>query len=182
MGWIKKGETQSLIEFYADDAEYLWYSGPNEPWFVAKGAQEIHDYALGTECAGHKGWKYPLLNPMVIDPVQGIVVVFMDTVAPEGIPKREDGTTYHVQGPGLSMLWYAGNGKWRRQIDLFDIAGYNALFKEMIEKKLMHPDFVVHMKEHWERSHSPDYKKKLKEFAEQLAAKGAIRLYKDYKK
>ena len=131
--------------------------GPGRPWFHARGRTEILQYALGTESAGHKGFTYPNFKdfPVVIDPVQGIVIEFWDTVSPH---RREDGSSYHVEGPGGSIFWYAGDGKWRRQRDFVDIAGYEALFKELIQKDLLDPTFKEHIEENFDRREGDDYR------------------------
>jgi hypothetical protein len=164
---FETGDFTPLINFWADDSNisYDWYMGPGRPWFYARGRKEILQYALGTETAGHRGFRYPNFKdyPVVIDPVQGIIVEFWDTVSPH---QREDGTTYHVEGPSGSIFWYAGDGKWSKQTDFTDVAGYEALFKELMQKDLLDPEFKEHIEENLARKEGDDYRDRVQDMLE----------------
>ncbi len=117
-----------LAEFYTADAEYTWSTGPNSG-FVARGPDQIRDWALGTEMEGLDGWSYPY-QKVLIDDRQGEVVAFWKQIA---AVKRPDGSPYEVAGVGGSWFRYAGGYKWNWQRDFFDMGNATALFMEMIQ-------------------------------------------------
>jgi hypothetical protein len=124
----KAGDWQPMAELYTDDAEYSWNTGPNER-FMARGREQIREWALGTEMQGLDGWNYPYMK-VLIDEKQGEVVGFWKQVADA---RRPDGTPYTVEGIGGSWFRYAGDFKWEWQADFFDLGNVTALFFEMIE-------------------------------------------------
>ncbi|MGY6216847.1 nuclear transport factor 2 family protein [Methylolobus aquaticus] len=119
--WIK-----NLGAMYTEDAEYRWNMGPNQE-FVARGRQQIEDWALGVHMKGFEEWQYPY-DRILIDEQQGEVVGFWRQVAPV---KRPDGTPYQVAGLGGSWFRYGGNYQWNWQSDFFDLGNVKALFMEL---------------------------------------------------
>lgn len=117
---------QSLGKMYTDDAEYRWNMGPNRE-FVARGRQQIEEWALGAHMEGFEKWRYPYDN-IIIDEQQGEVIGIWRQVAPA---KRDDGSEYEVSGLGGSWFRYGGNQQWSWQKDFFDLGNVKALFMEL---------------------------------------------------
>lgn len=115
-----------LGALYTDDAEYRWNIGPNEE-FVARGRQQIEQWALGVQMEGFEQWRYPY-HKILIDEKQGEVVGFWRQVAPA---RRDDGTAYEVAGIGGSWFRYGGDYKWCWQRDFFDLGNVKALLFEL---------------------------------------------------
>jgi hypothetical protein len=111
---------------YTDDAVYRWNIGPKEE-FVARGRQEIEQWALGVQMEGFEGWQYPY-DKIVIDQKAGEVVAFWRQVAPY---TRADGSPYEVAGLGGSWFRYGGDDKWSEQEDFFDFGNVMALLLEL---------------------------------------------------
>ncbi len=130
-----------LGAMYTDDALYRWNIGPNEE-FVARGKQEIIDYAVGYQMDGFQGWQYPY-DRFLIDEKVGEVVGFWRQIAPV---KRDDGTDYVVSGVGGSWFRYGGDFKWSWQRDFFDLGNVMALFAELAADGKLDP--VVKKKLH----------------------------------
>lgn len=119
--WVK-----SLGKMYAEDAEYSWNMGPNRE-FIARGRQQIEDWALGAHMEGFEKWRYPY-DKIIIDEQQGEVIGIWRQVAPV---KRDDGSDYEVSGLGGSWFRYGGNYQWAWQKDFFDLGNVKALFMEL---------------------------------------------------
>lgn len=119
--WVK-----SLGQMYTVDAEYGWNMGPNRE-FIARGRQQIEDWALGAHMEGFEKWRYPY-DRIIIDDQQGEVIGIWRQVAPV---KREDGSDYEVSGLGGSWFRYGGNYQWNWQKDFFDLGNVKALFMEL---------------------------------------------------
>lgn len=112
--------------FYTDDAIYSWNTGTSTE-FVARGKQQIVEWAFGTEMAGLEDWQYPYVRT-VIDPKRGEVVGFWRQMAPV---KGPDGKAYEILGTGGSWFRYAGNYKWCWQRDWFDLGNMFDCFTKM---------------------------------------------------
>ncbi len=117
---------EPMADFYTEDALYMWNTGPTED-FVARGREQIRDWAFGSEMEGLDGWTYPY-DKVLIDDQQGEVVGFWRQVAPV---KRPDGTPYEIAGVGGSWFRYAGNYRWSWQRDFFDMGNATAIFLEL---------------------------------------------------
>jgi len=115
-----------LGPLYTDDAEYRWNMGPDEE-FVARGRRQIEEWALGVQMQGFEDWSYPY-DRILIDDKLGEVVGFWRQVAPA---RREDGSSYQVEGVGGSWFRYAGNYQWCWQRDFFDLGNVKALLFEL---------------------------------------------------
>jgi hypothetical protein len=122
------GDWSRMAGFFSEDALYTWNNGGKYE-FVARGRDQIRDWAFGTEMSGLAGWSYPYIR-VLIDDVQGEVVGFWRQIAPVN---RPDGTPYEVVGTGGSWFRYAGNYQWSWQRDFFDHANAGACFLEMLK-------------------------------------------------
>jgi hypothetical protein len=122
----RTGDWSKMSEFYTDDAIYSWNTGPN--WeFVARGRQQIHEWAFGSEMAGLERWVYPYVRTL-IDDQKGEFLGFWRQVAPVSDP---DGVPYEIHGTGGSWFRYAGDFQWAWQRDFFDHANAGAVFGAM---------------------------------------------------
>jgi len=123
----RTGDWSKMSSFYTEDAIYSWNTGPN--WeFVARGRQQIHDWAFGTEMSGLEKWTYPYVRTL-IDDQKGEFLGFWRQVAPIVDP---DGNPYEIRGTGGSWFRYAGDFKWCWQRDFFDHINAGAVFGEMM--------------------------------------------------
>lgn len=119
--WIRH-----LGPMYGHDAEYSWNMGPNRE-FIARGRQQIEEWALGVHMEGFEKWRYPY-DKVLIDQKQGEVIGIWRQVAPV---RRRDGQTYEVAGVGGSWFRYGGNFQWCWQRDFFDLGNVKAMFMEL---------------------------------------------------
>lgn len=113
---------RALAEFYTDDAVYIYDTGPFGT-VEARGIDQIRDICLGADMGGWENWTYPY-ETVVIDNDQ-----VMARWWSRGPGKRADGSYY--QAMGMSWFRYGGNGKWREQVDLFDLSKLLVLADEM---------------------------------------------------
>ncbi len=125
----KAGETgdwSHMSEFYTDDALYSWNTGAKHE-FVARGKQQIHEVAFGTEMDGLQNWTYPYVRTL-IDDTKGEFIGFWKQVSPI---KDPGGNPYEIAGTGGSWFRYAGDFKWCWQRDFFDHANAGHTFLVM---------------------------------------------------
>jgi hypothetical protein len=122
----RTGDWSKMSEFYTEDAIYSWNTGPNGE-FVARGRQQIHEWAFGSEMAGLERWVYPYVRTL-IDDQKGEFLGFWRQVAPVSDP---DGVPYEIHGTGGSWFRYAGGFQWAWQRDFFDHANAGAVFGAM---------------------------------------------------
>lgn len=115
-----------LGPLYTETAEYSWNMGPNRE-FIARGRQEIMDWALGVHMEGFEKWRYPY-EKVLIDEQQGEVIGIWRQVAPA---RRADGSEYEVAGVGGSWFRYGGLYQWCWQRDFFDLGNVKAMFLEL---------------------------------------------------
>lgn len=126
--------TRNLGAMYTEDAEYSWNMGPNQE-FIARGRQEIEDWALGAHMEGLEKWRYPY-DHILIDEKRGEVIGIWRQVAPV---KRADGSEYEVAGVGGSWFRYGGNYQWCWQRDFFDLGNVKAMFMELAADGQLEP-------------------------------------------
>jgi len=137
----RTGDWSRMSEFYTEDAIYSWNTGQN--WeFVARGRQQIHDWAFGSEMRGLEHWTYPYVRTL-IDEEKGEFLGFWRQVAPVQAP---DGAPYEVAGTGGSWFRYAGDYKWEWQRDFFDHANAGAVFGAMMKNEQLTPAMIARMK------------------------------------
>ena len=155
-----------LGPMYTDEAEYFWNVGPNEE-FVARGRQEIEQWALGEQMEGFEGWQYPYQS-VLIDEKLGEVVAFWKQIAPA---RRSDGSAYEVAGLGGSWFRYGGEQKWCWQTDFFDFGNVMALLLELaadghlnavIKEKIQKVARGRRLSGHIKRPHSPTVVRRVK--------------------
>ena len=130
-----------MSRFYSEDAVYSWNTGAN--WeFVARGRQQIHDWAFGTEMAGLERWTYPYVRTL-IDDRKGEFIGIWRQIAPV---KDPDGNPYEIRGTGGSWFRYAGDFQWAWQRDFFDHANAGAVFGAMARNGQLTETMVERMK------------------------------------
>ncbi len=135
------GDWSHMPSFYTEDALYSWNNG--SAWeFVARGPQQIADWAFGSEMAGLDGWTYPYLRTL-IDDRKGEFVGFWRQVAPV---EDAEGKRYEIRGTGGSWFRYAGDFKWEWQRDFFDHMNAGAVFGAMAKNKQLTPKMLERMK------------------------------------
>jgi hypothetical protein len=116
------GDWSILAEFYTDDAVYT-YAGLAAGGLVeARGRDEIRRQVLERDMAPYRGWTYPY-DWVAIDGDR--VVTRWWNRAPN---RRVDGSP--IQAPGMSVLEYAGGGRWKSQFDLYDRLSVKAAAEE----------------------------------------------------
>ena len=101
-----------LAEFYTDDAVYVYVGLAAGGLVEARGRDQIRKLVLERDMEPYRGWTYPY-DWIAIDGNR--VVTKWWNRAPGN---RADGTP--IQCPGMSVLEYAGGGKFKSQFDLFD--------------------------------------------------------------
>ncbi len=137
----RTGDWSKMSSFYTDDAVYTWNNGPN--WeFVARGRQQIHDWAFGSEMSGLEKWVYPYVRTL-IDDQKGEFLGFWKQIAPV---KDPSGEPYQIHGTGGSWFRYAGDFKWCWQRDFFDHGNAGATFGAMASNGDLTPRMIERMK------------------------------------
>ncbi len=137
----RTGDWSKMSSFYTEDAVYSWNTGPR--WeIVARGRQQIHDWAFGTEMAGLERWTYPYVRTL-IDEEKGEFLGFWRQVAPD---KDPEGNFYEIAGTGGSWFRYAGEFKWCWQRDFFDHTNAGAVFGAMMQNGQLKPKMIERMK------------------------------------
>ncbi len=137
----RSGDWSQMSRFYTEDAVYSWNNGPK--WeFVARGRQQIHDWAFGTEMSGLEHWTYPYVRTL-IDDQKGEFLGFWRQIAPI---RDEAGEPYEIRGTGGSWFRYAGNFQWAWQRDFFDHANAGAVFGAMAKNAQLTERMVERMK------------------------------------
>ena len=137
----KSGDWSQMSSFFTEDALYSWNTGSK--WeFVARGRQQIHDYAFDSEMAGLEHWVYPYVRTL-IDDQKGEFLGFWRQVAPV---EDADGVPYEIRGTGGSWFRYAGNFKWSWQRDFFDHVNAGAVFGAMIQAGKLSEPMLARMK------------------------------------
>jgi hypothetical protein len=137
----RTGDWSPMAEFFTEDAIYSWTTGPN--WdFVAKGKQQIREWAFGTEMSGLEKWVYPYVRKL-IDTDKGEFIGIWRQVAPINDP---EGVPYEIRGTGGSWFRYAGDFKWAWQRDFFDHGCAGATFGKMAKNGDLTPRMLERMK------------------------------------
>lgn len=138
----RTGDWSHMSEFFTEDAIYSWNNGSK--WeFVARGRQQIHDWAFGTEMSGLENWVYPYVRTL-IDDQKGEVIGIWRQIAPQQDP---DGNAYEIAGTGGSWFRYGGNNQWSWQRDFFDHGNAGAVFGAMMQADQMSEVMVERIKQ-----------------------------------
>jgi hypothetical protein len=131
-----------MAEFYTDDAIYTWNT--SDRWeFVARGKQQIRDWAFGTEMAGLERWTYPYVRRL-IDDQKGEFMGIWRQVAP--VKNPDTGEPFEIAGTGGSWFRYAGDFKWEWQRDFFDHMNAGAVFGAMAKHGMLTEKMQERMK------------------------------------
>jgi ketosteroid isomerase-like protein len=97
-----------LADFFTDDAVYI-----DPAWGRIQGIDEIRTFLVDS-MRGLEDWRFPIRTVAI----EGDDVI---TVWSQILPgQRDDGTPY--QQTGVSLLRYAGDGKFSREEDLLNMA------------------------------------------------------------
>ena len=98
---------ETLADFFTDDAVFI-----DPAWGRIDGIAQIREF-LRDSMAGLDGWTFP----HQWDVVEGnrIVALWMNRLP----GTREDGT--HYEAPGVSILEYAGDGKFSSETDILNM-------------------------------------------------------------
>lgn len=113
-----------LADFYTDDAVYSYVGLTSNGAVEARGKEEIQKIVMGRDMEDYAGWTFPF-QWIAIDGDR--VVTRWSNRAPE---KRADGSV--IECPGMSVLEYAGGGKFKSQFDLYDRLSVKAVIDEAI--------------------------------------------------
>jgi ketosteroid isomerase-like protein len=106
----------SLVDFFTDDAVFL-----DPAWGRTSGRKNLEEF-FERSMAGLEDWNFPE-EWTIVDGYR--VVSFYWNRLPG---TREDGRP--VQAPGISVLHYAGNGKFSYEMDLLNMAEVGELFRQ----------------------------------------------------
>ncbi|MBW2230225.1 MAG: nuclear transport factor 2 family protein [Deltaproteobacteria bacterium] len=137
----RTGDWSKMSAFFTEDAIYSWNTS-NKWEFVARGRQQIHDWAFDSEMAGLEHWTYPYVRTL-IDDQKGEFIGIWRQIAPV---KDADGRPYEIAGTGGSWFRYAGAFQWCWQRDFFDHANAGVTFGAMMRADLLQPEMVERMK------------------------------------
>ena len=111
-----------LADFYTDDAVYTYVGLSSNGLVEARGKEEIRRIVMGRDMQDYAGWTFPF-QWIVIDGNR--VVTRWSNRAPE---RRADGSV--IECPGMSVLEYAGDGKFKSQFNLYDRLSVKAVLDE----------------------------------------------------
>ena len=111
-----------LADFYTDDAVYTYVGLTSNGAVEARGKDEIRKIVMGRDMEDYAGWTFPF-QWILIDGDR--VVTRWTNRAPE---RRADGSP--IECPGMSVLEYAGGGKFKSQFDLYDRLSVKAVIDE----------------------------------------------------
>jgi len=146
-----------MSSFYTEDAIYSW-NNSDKYEFVARGRQQIHEWAFGSEMAGLEHWTYPYVRTL-IDDQKGEIIGIWRQIAPD---LDHEGRPYEIAGTGGSWFRYAGDYKWCWQRDFFDHGNAGAVFGAMMQAGQLTDQMQERMKKGskmpgWVRIHEFDW-------------------------
>ena len=101
-----EAEWSSMAEFFTDDAVFI-----DPAWGRVEGNEAIADF-MAESMAGLDDWDFPEVWTMVDD---RRVVSMWDQV----LPADDDG--HRRRQPGISVLYYAGDGRFCYEMDLLNM-------------------------------------------------------------
>lgn len=111
-----------LADFYTDDAVYTYVGLTSGGAVEARGKEEIRKIVMGRDMEDYAGWTFPFAW-IAIDGNR--IITRWSNRAPE---RRADGTP--IECPGMSVLEYAGEGRFSSQFDLYDRLSVQAVIEE----------------------------------------------------
>ena len=115
---IEAGELpwSALADFFTDDATFI-----DPAWGRIHGIDEITKF-LDESMLGLEDWKFPTQWTMIDG--NRVVSMWYNRLAGQ----RDDGT--HYETPGVSIMHYAGNGKFNFEMDLLNMTHVNEIIGE----------------------------------------------------
>ena len=115
---VQAGELpwQALADFFTDDATFI-----DPAWGRVQGIEEIRKF-LAESMAGLEDWSFPHEWTMVDG--DRVVSLWQNRLPGE----RADGSRY--EAPGISVLRYAGGGKFSLELDVLNMVQVGELIKE----------------------------------------------------
>jgi ketosteroid isomerase-like protein len=119
----RDGNWERLADFYAEDAVYVYAGLAAGGMVEARGREAIRKLVLARDMEDYRGWTFPH-EWLVIDGDR-IVTKWQN----RGPGRRRDGTYY--EAPGISVIEYAGDGKFKSQWDLYDRLSVKAVKDEV---------------------------------------------------
>jgi ketosteroid isomerase-like protein len=117
-GEIERGNAQwsSLADFFVEDATFI-----DPAWGRVAGQAAIRHF-FSESMTGLEGWTFP----------QEFCLIEGDLIVTRWLNRlpgqRADGSYY--EAPGISTIYYAGNGKFRHEEDLLNMVHVIELIKE----------------------------------------------------
>ena len=106
----------ALAAFFTEDAVFI-----DPAWGRVEGLPAIRKFLMAS-MAGLENWSFPHQWTMVEG--NRLVTMWMNRLS----GRRPDGSSY--EAPGVSILEYAGNGKFSFELDLLNMIHVNELAKE----------------------------------------------------
>ena len=137
----RTGDWSKMPAFFEEDAVYSWTTGPKYD-FVARGLEQIAEWAFGTEMSGLERWTYPYVRTL-IDSEKGEFIGLWRQVAPV---KDPNGAPYEIRGTGGSWFRYGGDFKWAWQRDFFDHGCAGHTFMNMAKNGDLSEPMIERMK------------------------------------
>ena len=115
---IDRGEVgwDALAQFFSEDAVFI-----DPAWGRMEGLEAIRAFLIGS-MAGLDDWSFPHQWTMVDG--NRVVTMWMNRLGGQ----REDGSYY--EAPGISILEYAGEGKFSYELDLLNMVHVGELIQE----------------------------------------------------
>jgi len=117
-GQIERGERpwSDLCQFFTDDAYYV-----DPAWGRYEGIETIRQF-LDESMRGLEGWEFPTQWTMVDG--NRLVSCWMNRLPGQ----RADGSYY--EAPGISIIHYAGNGRFSSSEDLLNMVHIHELIRD----------------------------------------------------
>jgi ketosteroid isomerase-like protein len=115
---IDRGELpwKALEKYFTEDAVFI-----DPAWGRIEGLQNVREFWVKS-MTGLEDWKFP----EVWTQIEGRRVV---TMWMQKMGKREDGTDWEC--PGISILYYAGDGKFCYEMDIMNMAHVIEIIRDM---------------------------------------------------
>lgn len=115
---VEAGELpwSALADFFTDDATFI-----DPAWGRIQGIDEIRKF-LDESMLGLEDWSFPTEWTMIDG--NRLVTMWYNRLG----GKRADGSYY--EAPGISVMYYAGNGKFNFEMDLLNMDHVNEILGE----------------------------------------------------
>ena len=116
------GNWERLADFYTDDAVYVYAGLAAGGMVEARGRDAIRRLVLARDMEDYRGWTFP--HEWAVIDGDRIVTKWQN----RGPGRRADGSS--IEAPGISVIEYAGDGKFKSQWDLYDRLSVKAVKDE----------------------------------------------------